>query len=206
MAAPIRFYLDFASPYAYFAAGRLRAIAEAHGWALDIRPVILWAVLKAQGIGDPMGSDARKAYMLADMERSADFFGVPFRFPDPFRISTHRAARLFHALAVDRPEIAGALATTLLESFFVRGENIAAPEEIAAVRAVTGLDGAAITALIEGPVGRDRLEATVRAAIDDGVVGSPFILVEGEGFFGADRLPQIEWRLGRIEDPRGRRS
>lgn len=205
MADPIRFYFDFASPYAWFALARLRTIAADHGREISHRPVILWAVLKAQGIGDPMGSETRKAYMLADMARSAAFHGVPFRFPEPFRISTHRVARLFHAVTAARPEIAGDLVTAVFESFFVRGENIATPEAIPAIRAAAGLDGAAITAMIESAAGRDGLDATVRAAIGDGVCGSPFIVLDGEGFFGADRLPQIEWRLANARSPGGRR-
>lgn len=73
--------------------------------------------------------------------------------------------------------------TTVFESFFVRGENIATPKAISAIRTVTGLDGAAITAMI------------------DDAVGSPFVVDDGEGVFGADRLPQIAWRLARARPP-----
>lgn len=195
MAEPIRFYFDFASPYAWFALSRLRGLAAAHGREITHRPVILWAVLEAQGIGDPMGSETRRAYMLADMARSAAFFGVPFRLPEPLRISTHRAARLFHAVTAARPEIAADLAATIFESVFVRGENIARPEAIPAIGAALGLDSAAVTGMIDGAAGRDGLRAAVETAVRDGVCGSPFVVVDGEGFFGADRLPQIEWRL-----------
>lgn len=204
MIEPIRFYFDFASPYAWFALARVRALAAAHGREISYRPVILWAVLKAHGIGDPMGSPAREAYMRADMARSAEFHGVPFRFPEPLRLSTHRAARLFHAVTAERPEIAGDLVTAVFESFFVRGETIATPEALPAIRAVTGLDGAAIGAMIDSAAGRDGLESTVGAAIADGVIGSPFVVVDGEGFFGADRLDQIAWRLAAAGSPGGR--
>jgi 2-hydroxychromene-2-carboxylate isomerase len=199
MADPLRFYFDFASPYAWFALRRIGALAAAHGREIAYRPVILWAVLKAQGIEDPMASEARKSYMLADMARSAAFFDAPFRFPEPFRISTHRIARLFHALTATRPEIAADLARAAFESFFVRGENIAAPEALPAIRAVTGLDGEALAALIDSAAGRYGLEAAVQSAIGAGVIGSPFFVLDGEGFFGADRLPQIEWRLAAVE-------
>ena len=48
---------------------------------------------------------------------------------------------------------------------------------------------------MEGPLGRERLAAAVDAAIADKVCGSPFFIIDGEPFFGADRLPQIAWRL-----------
>lgn len=203
MAEPIRFYFDFASPYAWFALGGLRAVAAAHGRTIVHRPVILWAVLQAQGIGDQMGNATRMAYMRADMARSAAFHGVPFRLPEPFRISSHRAARLFHAATANRPDIADDLATALFESHFVRGENIARPETIPAIGAMLGLDSAAVTGMIDGAAGRDGLRRTVEAAVRDGVCGSPFTVVDGEGFFGADRLPQIEWRLAGAGHPGG---
>lgn len=204
MREPIRFYFDFASPYAWFALDRLRRIAAAHGREISHRPVILWAVLKAHGIGDPMGSEVRKAYMLADMARSAEFYDVPIRLPAPFRLSTHRVARLFHAVTAARPEIAADLVTTIFESFFVRGENIATPEAIPAISSALGLDSAGVIGMIDGAAGREGLDAMVRAAVDDGVCGSPFVVIDGEGFFGADRLPQIEWRLGQTGRGPGR--
>ena len=52
-------------------------------------------------------------------------------------------------------------------------------------------------AAIDGPVGRERLAAAVADAVAAGVFGSPFVILDGEPFFGADRLPQIAWRLSR---------
>jgi 2-hydroxychromene-2-carboxylate isomerase len=49
---------------------------------------------------------------------------------------------------------------------------------------------------MEGPLGRQRLGEAIERAVADHVCGSPYFLVDGEGFFGADRLPQIAWRLG----------
>ena len=49
---------------------------------------------------------------------------------------------------------------------------------------------------MNGPLGRARLAAAVDAAVADKVCGSPYFIVDGEPFFGADRLPQIAWRLG----------
>ena len=48
---------------------------------------------------------------------------------------------------------------------------------------------------MKGPIGRQRLAAAIDAAIADKVCGSPFFIVDGEPFFGADRLDQIAWRL-----------
>ncbi len=201
MATPLRLYFDFASPYAYFALRPLRALAERHGRTIDHVPVLLWAVLKDQGIADPLGAPARRAYFASDMVRSAAFHGVPFRLPGRFGVSAHKVARLFHAVTADRPEIAAAFVDAVFAAHFADGLDVTAPEAFYdRLGAATGLDEAAITAAAADPAGRDGLERAVAAAVADGVCGSPFVLLDGEPFFGADRLPQIAWRLETVAD------
>lgn len=195
MTEPIRFYFDFGSPYAYFALKPLRTLAAKYDREIALRPVILWAVFKAQGLSDPMAADARKSYMLADMARSADYFGVPFQLPVNFRKSTHRASRLYYSLVEERPELGMAVATAIFESAFVRGADITDPEAIAEVQAAAECDRTLLGAKIESATGRNRLQEAVDSAVRDGALGSPFFIVDGEGFFGADRLSQIDWRL-----------
>lgn len=105
---PIEVWLDFASPYAYFAMPQLERLAVASGRRLIWRPVILWAVLKAQDIPAPSASAAKWSYLLRDMKRSAEFYGRPFVQPK-FPLSAHLAARLFYGVTSKRPEISGAL-------------------------------------------------------------------------------------------------
>ncbi|RYE77108.1 MAG: 2-hydroxychromene-2-carboxylate isomerase, partial [Hyphomicrobiales bacterium] len=50
MPGALRLYLDFASPYSYFALGQLTRLAEEHGRELELRPILLWAVFKQQGV------------------------------------------------------------------------------------------------------------------------------------------------------------
>ena len=76
MAAPIRLYLDFASPYAWFALGGIERLAREHGREIEWRPVLIWAVLKAHGIAAPMNVPIKRDYLVADMVRSAAFHGV----------------------------------------------------------------------------------------------------------------------------------
>ena len=88
-----------------------------------------------------------------------------------------------------------ALASEIFEAFFVHGANIADPAVLAALPSLVSETPEAVREMIEGPVGRQRLAAAVEQAIADGVIGAPFVALDGEGFFGADRLPQIAWRL-----------
>lgn len=190
---PIRFWFDFASPYAYFAVPGLEELAARHNRTIEWRPILLFAVFRAHGIAAPLEVPARNSYFFKDFARSAAFFGLPLAEPVKIPFASHLAARLFYGLAAEAPEAAVPYAKAVLARFFGRGEDIASVPGLQDVMASLGHDHARTEALIAS--GRDALAAAVDQAIAEGVVGSPFTVVDGEGFFGADRLPQIEWRL-----------
>ncbi len=195
MPGAIRLYLDFASPYSYFALGPLARLAEEHGRAVELRPILLWAVFKQQGVVNPLETPARRRYFLEDVTRSAEFFGLPFRVPEPLQISAHLAGRLYHAWTATRPQEGLRLASEIFEAFFAKAENIADPAVLAALPCLASDTLEAIRALIDGTEGRQRLGEAVDEACAAGVTGVPFVTLDGESFFGADRLPQIAWRL-----------
>lgn len=195
MPGTLRLYLDFASPYSYFALGPLAQLAQEHGRDLKLRPILLWAVFKQQGVTNPLETPARRRYFLEDVTRSAEFFGLPFRIPEPLQISAHLAGRLYHAWTATRPQDGLRLASEIFEAFFARAENIADPAVLAALPCLSGETPETIRAMINGAEGRQRLSEAVDEANAAGVTGVPFVTLDGESFFGADRLPQIAWRL-----------
>ncbi|CDX58755.1 DSBA oxidoreductase [Mesorhizobium plurifarium] len=196
MAGPICFYFDFASPYAYFAAAQIDRIGEEFGRPVERRPILVWALLKALGIPAPMDPPAKRDYFLKDMQRSAAFHGLPYRHPVKLPLSSHLAARLFHDRR-DRlsRDLADALARRLFDAFFVEHKDISDEATLIAIASEIGISEGETLEGMHGQAGRARLEAAVREAIGAGVVGSPYVLVDGEGFFGADRLPQLRWFL-----------
>ncbi len=63
---------------------------------------------------------------------------------------------------------------------------------VARIAKGVGADAEALSeALADDPI-KERLKAEVQAAIDRGVFGSPFVIVDGESFWGADRLDHVE--------------
>jgi 2-hydroxychromene-2-carboxylate isomerase len=195
MAEPIRFYLDFASPYAWFALDGIERLAREHGRPLEWRPVLIWAVLKAHDIAAPLNVPAKRGYFLTDMTRSAAFHGVPFRHPSKLPLSAHLASRLYYAIAERDLPRAKAFGRAVFAAFFTRDEDISDAAVVTRLAGSHGLAAAEAHEAMNGALGRERLAATVDAAIAEGVCGSPFFIVDGEPFFGADRLPQIAWRL-----------
>lgn len=195
MKPPIRFYFDFASPYAYFASMRIEDLAREYDRPVEWCPVLVWAILKAHGIAPPMDAPVKRDYFLRDMERSARFLDVEYREPVRMPLSSHLAARLFHVLSRDHPALAIPFARSVFRAFFVEKHDIATDDVVASVAVETGIPRDVAIEGMKGQAGRDLLENAVTEAVSAGVVGSPFFVADGEGFFGADRLPQLRWHL-----------
>lgn len=192
----LRFWVDFASPYAWLAFDELYRIGEAAGLEVELKPILLWAVLKEQALPAPMANAGRRDYMMADMARSAAYLGLPLVIPEPFQISTHAAARLFYGVALRAPASTAALARALFLARFQRGEDLSQAEVLRAVAAPLGFSPDAVDQLIAAPESRAALAEANAAAVARGIFGVPFIELGEEGFFGADRLAHLRWRLG----------
>lgn len=192
----IVFYFDFASPYAYFALDRIEALGRKAGRVVEWRPVIAWAIFKELGISAPTEVPAKRDYMFADMKRSAEFLGLPYRHPAKMPVSAHLATRLYLSIADEHGPLARQLGRALFNAFFRDGRDITDKAELVAVAVEAGIDAAAAEEGMSGQRGRELLAAAVAQGVADGVIGSPFFIIDGERFFGADRLPQIGWRLG----------
>ena len=83
----VAFYLDFVSPYTYFALTQARRFESDHGVRFDVRPVVYAKLLDAAGLVGPAEREAKRRYTFADVLRSAHRLGVPLVGPPahPFR-------------------------------------------------------------------------------------------------------------------------
>lgn len=196
MSAPIDFYFDFSSPYGYLASTRIDAIAAKHGRTARWHPILLGVVFKVTG-GAPLPTFPLKGdYAKRDMARFARLLGVPFSLPSKFPIGTTAAARLAR-WALDRDTAQGkALTAALFRAYFAEDRDISSPDTCADVAKACGYDHAQARAALDDQAVKDRLKEEVDAAIATGVFGSPYVIVDGEPFWGADRLDQIERWLG----------
>lgn len=194
MATPIEFYFDFSSPYGYLAAHRIEAVGAEFGREIIWRPILLGAVFKATGQSPLVSQPLRGPYHLHDLQRTARRLHLPFQLPADFPMATIAAARAFYALAAEAPAEARRLALGLFDAAFSRGVNISRSETVVAIAGDLGLDSAAIAASINDPAIKDRLKAETDNAIDRGIFGSPFFVVDGEMFWGNDRIPDLrDW-------------
>ena len=192
MANPIDFYFDFSSPYGYFASTRIDGLAEKYGRAVVWRPMLLGAVFKITGQQPLSTVPLKNSYMAHDLARTAKLLKIPFRMPTKFPISSVAPSRAFYWVGDKDRELARKLAQALYQAYFAEDRDISNPEVTGNVAAKLGVDKAELVQALNDPAVKERLKTEVDAAIERGVFGSPYIVVDGEPFWGSDRLDQVE--------------
>jgi len=192
MDAPLDFYFDFSSPYGYLASELIDDLAGRHGRRVAWHPILLGAVFRQTGSAPLTEIPLKGDYSKRDFARSARFLGIPFRMPTRFPLATQNAARAFLWLQDRDPARARDLAHALYRACFAEDIDISDTARLLVIADSLGLDKAALAAAVADPAIKDRLRAANDAAIARGVFGSPFVFVDGEPFWGVDRLPQID--------------
>lgn len=193
MAAAIDFYFDFTSPYGYLAAQGIDQLGARYGRAVEWHPILLGVVFKTTGAAPLPQVPLKGPYSMHDFERSARFHGIDYRQPQPFPIATQATARAMLWLqdqygkqrAID-------FAKAAYRAYFVDGVQIGDAANVVQIAAALGVDAAALTEALGGALLKERLKAEVEQAIARGVFGSPFMIVDGESFWGIDRFDQLE--------------
>ena len=195
----VEFYYDLVSPYSYLAHGQIERLCEENGAELVLCPMLLGAVHKAAGIKAPIETKAKADYQARDIRRWAEYYGVPLEFPDPFpfrTLKTMRAAMFLHER--------GGLEAFTREAFALYWEEGGAPEgfeeadEDGPVSSVARRMGADPEEVLEGatsPGAKRDLKDATSGALQRGVFGAPAFFVDGEMFWGNDRLHFVEASL-----------
>jgi len=192
MPAPLDFYFDFSSPYGYFASREIEGLAARHGRTVVWRPILLGAVFKVTGQGPLLLQPLRGPYATRDLERTARLLKAPFRLPTVFPVNALAASRAFYWLHDRDPAKARTFARAAFDAIFGRGEDLGSAPPVVALAKARGLAGDELAAALEEPAVKARLKDAVDAAVAAGVFGSPFVVVDGEPFWGHDRFAQID--------------
>ena len=188
----IDFYFEFSSPYGYIASRLVEDLGRRVGRAVTWRPMLLGPVFKLTGQAPLVDIPMKGEYAKRDFTRSARLHGVPYRHPARFPIGTVAALRAFYWQADRDAARAKDLAKALYTAYFAEGIDISAPATVLDIAASLGIDKAALGAALEDPAVKERAKREVDAALAAGVFGSPFFIVDGEPFWGVDRMPMME--------------
>ena len=193
MSKKVEFFFDVGSPASYLAWTQLESIAQRTNAKIIWRPMLLGAVFQATGNASPAAVPAKGAYMLKDLQRFSNIYGVPFNFNPFFPLNTMHLMRGATAY-LEEPEFQTYLAA-IFNALWSEQLNMESPEVVAEVLTKAGIDVTDFMARISETEVKERLKDTTEEAVARGVFGAPSFFVNGEMFFGQDRLSFVEIAL-----------
>jgi 2-hydroxychromene-2-carboxylate isomerase len=189
----IEFYFDPISPFAYLGSIQIERIATRLGRSVEWKPVLIGVtILKVMGLKPLPETPLKGPYLKHDAVRLAEYFEVPFRYHGLAGINSLAALRAFVLLKGRDEDLAKSLAQKIFSRLWVRGLNITGPDDIAEEAKGLGIDAPALLRDIDTDHAKNALKQQVDAAIQAGVFGVPFFVVDGEPIWGVDRMWMVE--------------
>ena len=193
--ACIDFYFDFSSPYGYFGSCRIDDVGKRHDRKVAWRPYLMGAAMKLTGSTPLVQRKMIGDYAQRDIERTARRYGIAFNQPPPpFPLASIAPCRAFYWLVDRDPLQAKDFARRIYAALFVDGRNISEVDVVVDIAVVSGAgaDADEARAALADQAVKDRLREATDEAIELGVFGSPFVIVDGEPFWGNDRLDDVD--------------
>ena len=190
------YYFTLTSPWAYFGHQILVDMAKRHGVKIDYRPVSLGQIFPTTG-GLPVSkrAPARQAYRLVELQR--------WRVRRGIHVNLQAKFFPFDVSLADRALIAVLEAGVpaddfILRSFaavFAQDRNMADRAELGRVLTEAGLEAEKLLARAESDEIGEKYQENIRLALAENVFGSPAYVLNGEVFWGQDRLDLLEEAL-----------
>ncbi len=196
MPKTIDYFISVVSPYTYLGSRELERIARDHGAEIRVKPISLPKIFPHTG-GTPLPQrpQARKDYRFVELKRWRAERDMPLNLePAHFPVSDKFAAPAVLAAA----ELGGdplRLAHAILRAIWAEERNIAEESTVHAIAAETGHDADTLMANAKTPEIAEIYEQTTQEALERGVFGAPWYVVDGEPFWGQDRLNFVERAL-----------
>ncbi|WP_417616889.1 2-hydroxychromene-2-carboxylate isomerase [Parasphingorhabdus sp.] len=197
MSKTIELIFDFVSPNAYLIWSPLKALAEKHGATIEITPAFLGGMHKLTGNAPPFIRDAgvkgKNEYAMLELGRFVKKHGLSkFRMNPKFPFNTITLQRMLVALA---PEQRAAFIELLLPPIWEQGLDVTDSETLGKILQDGGFDAANLLTRTQDPAIKQALMDNTENAVSRGAFGIPTMFVDGEIYFGKERLGQIEEQL-----------
>ena len=189
------FYFDFGSPNAYLSHKVIPQVEARTGVKFRYVPVLLGGLFKLTGNRSPAeafaGIKNKLAYEGLETQRFVRRHGLTaYRHNPHFPVNTLKIMR--GAVAAQRLGVFEAYVDAVYSAMWEQGLKMDDPEVITAALTAAGLDAAALMAGTEDPGVKQALLDNTNAAFEAGAFGSPSFLIDGELYFGKDRLRDVE--------------
>lgn len=193
----IEYWFSVASPWTWLGSTRLIELTRRTNSEVEVLPIDLGAVFAATG-GRPFQerAPARQSYRQLELARWSRRLGVPLTLePRFYPVDREPASRLLIAARMAGCDALG-LSHGILRAIWSEDRDIADWTTLRAIADGCGLDGGALADAARDPGVLERFREDTRRAIETQVFGAPTWVVDGERFWGQDRLDFLAERLG----------
>ena len=198
----VDYYLSLTSPWAYLGHGRFRQIAQRHGLEVKVKPVLLGNVFaETGGLVLAKRHPARQRYRLVELQRWRARLGLSFHLqPRYWPFDANLADRLVIAVEQSGGDTLSFLSRAT-SAVWENQENLADEQTLLRLASDEGLDGPVLLALARSPATAQAYEQNLQHAVAADVFGSPAYVLDGEVFWGQDRLELLEDALASGRPP-----
>lgn len=195
MTKKVEFLFDFGSPNAYLAWKAVPEIEKRTGAAFTYVPVLLGGIFKATGNVSPaianQGIKNKGEYQFLEIERFIKKHNLTkFKFNAHFPVNTLQIMR--GAVAAEMDGNLSAYIAAVMPAMWEQSLKMDEPEVIKAALDAGGIDGARVLARIQEADVKAKLVANTEDAVNRGAFGIPTFFVDGDIYFGKDRLREVE--------------
>jgi 2-hydroxychromene-2-carboxylate isomerase len=193
MSRTIDYYFSLVSPWAYLGHASFTDVARRHGASVNVKPMSLASVFPETG-GLPLGkrAPARQRYRLMELQRWREKRGAPLNIHPKFWPFNVEAADHF-AVAIVK---SGADPDTFLRKAFAavwaEERNLAEEAELVALADSVGLAGQALLADSKTDAVKAAYQQNIKDALAADAFGSPCYVLDGEVFWGQDRIDLLD--------------
>ena len=190
MVKNIEFYFDFGSPTAYLAFTQLKIIAERNKTVIEYYPILLGGVFKATGNNPPASVPAKGQYMMTDLQRYADKYGVPYERNPFFPVNTLSLMR--GAISYQDEGDFIKYIEVMFKNMWIEPKNLNDEDVLKKVLIENNFDFDDFIKRITDQNVKNRLISNTENAVKKGAFGAPTIFVGDQMFFGQDRMEFVE--------------
>jgi len=198
MSRSVLYYFAPQSPWTYLGHARFAALLRQSRREVSVLPADMTKVFSVSGgLPLPKRAPQRQAYRLVELKRFADHLGLPMNLqPRYFPVDGNPAALVITAVAHrDGSDAAMALTGAILSACWAQERDIAQDGTLLELLAECDLPEERLGQSRESDA-QVRYDAHTQAAIEEGIFGAPTYVIDGEPFWGQDRLDFVARKLG----------
>lgn len=196
MPVTIHYYLICASPFAYLGHKAFHEIAARHGASIAYKPIVIGEVWEKSGsVPLPQRTPTRQRYRRIELQRLAEMRGLKINLaPRYFPVDASLADKCVVALT-ERGETPERFLWEVHQAVWVREQNIADRGQLADFLGSLGHDADAVLEQAEQERAAETIKGNTQDAIAADAIGAPVYVLDGEPFWGQDRLDHLDHAL-----------